>query len=98
MSGSGGTRTRTRWRFTRRCGGCGWAGPAARLGGTGGGYAWNERYRTMESSVYGSAGDPRRPDVEPAGTLGAVEAGDFGLTFEHDGLRARAVLERRKGE
>lgn len=59
----------------------------------GGEYRWNERFKTMESTVLGCPGDPK--DV-PGGTatVQGVAAGNLGVTFEDKGLRARAVLER----
>lgn len=59
----------------------------------GGEYVWNERYRTMESTVYGHPGEPREgPGLTAA--LAALAATRFGVTFEDDGLRARAELNR----
>jgi len=56
-------------------------------------YAWNEKFSTMESSVYGSPGDPRDgPDLP--GIMDEIESGDFGLTFEDGGLRARGEVQR----
>ncbi len=59
----------------------------------GGRYAWNDKYRTMESTVYGHPGEPREGPPAPP-VLGGFTGGDFGLTFEHQGLRARARLDR----
>jgi hypothetical protein len=60
----------------------------------GGSYVWNERFATMESTAYGHPGEPRAgPDLLAA--LAGILSGNFGLTFEHQGLRARAVLERK---
>jgi hypothetical protein len=59
----------------------------------GGKYVWNDAWSTYESTVYGHPGEPRRgPAVPPA--LELFQSVDFGLTFEHRGLRARVVLER----
>ncbi|MHC5113601.1 MAG: hypothetical protein ACYTGP_04140 [Planctomycetota bacterium] len=58
----------------------------------GGTYRWNERWRTIESTVFGHPGAPRtagRLDV-----LAGVRGLDAGLTFEPDGLRARIALDR----
>lgn len=62
----------------------------------GGDYVWNEEWQTMESTVYGHPGEPKRgpPNV----SLGDVVGGNFGLTFEDQGLRARAVIDRRPRE
>jgi len=59
----------------------------------GGAYRWNEAFRTMESTVYGC---PARPggDADWPATVRAVSRAEFGVTFEHDGLRARAALRR----
>lgn len=57
----------------------------------GGLYRWNEQYKTMESSVYGHPAAPKKgPHV--ARLLGNWEAGNFGLTFENQGLRAKFEL------
>jgi len=55
-------------------------------------YAWNERFRTMESSTYGHPGEPK---AGPAGmgVLNRIRSGNLGLTFETSGLRAQAVIE-----
>ncbi len=59
----------------------------------GGKYVWNEKYQTMESTVYGHPGEPKAgPVVVPL--LSEFSTGSFGLTFENDGLRARVSLER----
>jgi hypothetical protein len=59
----------------------------------GGKYVWNEKLQTMESTVYGC---PAAPKVGPPAppVLGGFAAADFGLTFENQGLRARAALKR----
>ena len=59
----------------------------------GGEYLWNERYRTMESSVYGHPGEPREGPAL-AERLRTIGAGQLGVTFENDGLRARTELQR----
>ena len=59
----------------------------------GGRYVWNDKYQTMESTVYGHPGEPKTgPAAPPA--LGEFASGDFGLTFENQGLRARVSLEQ----
>lgn len=61
----------------------------------GGKYVWNEKWQTYESTVYGHPGEPKAgPRVPPA--LSLFSGGEFGLTFENQGLRAKAVLERAK--
>ena len=59
----------------------------------GGKYVWNEKFQTMESSLYGH---PAKPKVGPIEVplLSEIATGSFGLTFEQDGLRARVSLER----
>ncbi len=59
----------------------------------GGRYVWNEQGRTMESTVYGSPLAPRRGKGMPA-ALTAATGIKMGLTFENDGVRARATLDR----
>lgn len=63
---------------------------------SGGTYAWNAELATMESTVYGCPERPRPGAGQPTALRG-LSSGDFGLTFEHEGLRARAVI-RRDGE
>lgn len=60
---------------------------------SGGGYVWNEKWQTMESTVYGHPGEPK-DGPNPPPTLAALKAVDFGLTFEDQGLRARAIVNR----
>lgn len=60
---------------------------------SGGQYVWNEAAQAMESTQLG------RPDhTKPGDPLGALLRGfrsaNLGLTFEHDGIRVRASLER----
>jgi hypothetical protein len=61
----------------------------------GGKYVWNEKWQTMESTVYGHPGEPKPgPAAPPA--LEALSRAAFGLSFEeHDGLRARVRLEKK---
>jgi hypothetical protein len=59
----------------------------------GGQYVWNDAYKTMESTVYGCPAAPREgPLTVPV--LQSIRSGNFGLTFETQGLRARIALER----
>ena len=60
----------------------------------GGKYVWNDKFQTMESTVYGNPGEPKSGPPAPP-VLSSFNTGDFGLTFEHQGLRARAALERK---
>jgi hypothetical protein len=62
----------------------------------GGEYVWNDEWQTMESTVYGHPGQPKRGPANVA--LADVAGGNFGLTFEDLGLRARAVIDRRPRE
>ena len=63
----------------------------------GGRYVWNDRWQTMESTVYGHPGEPKTgPDVPPA--LIDFAHASFGLTFENQGLRASLSLERKRPE
>ena len=59
----------------------------------GGKYVWNAKYGTMESTVYGHPGQPKAGPPAPP-VLSSFTAGDFGLTLENDGLRARVELQR----
>lgn len=61
----------------------------------GGTYVWNDEYRTMESTVYGHPGAPKLgPAIPPLAK--SFTNGNFGVTFENQGLRARAMLERKE--
>jgi hypothetical protein len=59
----------------------------------GGEYTWNEKWQTMESSVYGSPAEPKKGPAGFSALTGLLRA-SFGVTFENDGLRARAEIER----
>jgi hypothetical protein len=66
----------------------------ARLVCPGGGeYVWNDEYQTMESTVFGSPVNRKMEDVQVS-PLQQFERGNFGLTFENQGLRARVQLKR----
>ena len=56
----------------------------------GGKYVWNEKFATMESSVYGHPGEPRKGPPAPP-VLSSFTSGNFGLTLEHEG---RAPVRR----
>jgi hypothetical protein len=59
----------------------------------GGQYVWNDDWQTFASTVYGCPAAPQEgPAAPPA--LGAIKRANFGLTFEEQGLRARARLDR----
>jgi hypothetical protein len=57
----------------------------------GGKYVWNDKYQTMASTVYGHPGEPKEGPPAPP-MLSSFATGSFGLTFENQGLRARAEL------
>jgi hypothetical protein len=59
----------------------------------GGAYVWNEKWHTMESTVYGHPGDPKKgPDR--VGPLARFQSANLGLSFENQGLSAKIVLEQ----
>jgi hypothetical protein len=58
----------------------------------GGTYRWNEKWQTMESTVYGHPGEPKLGPTLPL-ALQNIASANFGVTFEEHGLRARAELE-----
>jgi hypothetical protein len=60
----------------------------------GGEYRWNEEFQTYESTVFGHPGAPKTPRIS-AFLLKQFQQAAFGLTFEHDGLRAKAELWKR---
>ena len=63
----------------------------------GGKYVWNEETQQMESTVFGSPVNPKMPEEAPVPKiLRNLKAGEFGLSFEDDGLRAKVRLELRK--
>ena len=59
----------------------------------GGTYVWNEKWQTMESTVYGHPGEPKAGPgtVLP---LAKVTGANLGVTFENQGLSAKAILDR----
>lgn len=67
----------------------------------GGKYVWNEKWLTMESTVFGHPGEPKMPELSKAAEPGNFQPGlfpftraSFGLTFKNDGLRSRLELMR----
>jgi len=59
----------------------------------GGQYRWNEEWQTMESTVYGHSGQAKKgPDLPSS--LRNLLYGNFGISFEENGLRARVELEQ----
>ena len=63
----------------------------------GGAYVWSDEWDTMESTVYGHPGLPKEGPLMPP-QLTRFISGNFGVTFEHGGLRARAVLQKEAAE
>ena len=64
----------------------------------GGKYVWNEKYRTMESTIYGHPGQPKQGPAAPP-VLSSFATANFGLTLENDGLRPghpRAAVAKSK--
>jgi hypothetical protein len=59
----------------------------------GGRYVWNEQWQTMESTVYGHPAQPK-PGPENILPVANITSANLGLTFENQGLSAKAVLER----
>ena len=59
----------------------------------GGRYVWNDQWQTMQSTVYGHPGQPKEGPPAPP-VIQSIKAGNFGLSFEEQGLRARVSLER----
>ncbi|MBC8872417.1 MAG: hypothetical protein H8E44_23545 [Planctomycetes bacterium] len=60
----------------------------------GGRYTWNAKWRTMESSIYGHPGKPKKGPAAPPLVAG-ITGGNFGVTFENDGLRTQVELDRK---
>jgi hypothetical protein len=57
----------------------------------GGTYTWNETWQTMQSQYYGHPAEPK--DGPGVSDLIRRFSGEFGLTFENQGIRARVELE-----
>jgi hypothetical protein len=60
----------------------------------GGSYVWDSTYQTMASTVYGHPGEPDSAKDLPD-PLRQFSGAHFGITFEDDGLRARARVFRK---
>jgi hypothetical protein len=60
----------------------------------GGQYHWNEKWQTMESTVYGHPGQPKQGKSLPI-ALQSASGANFGLTFEENGLRAHVELQQK---
>lgn len=60
----------------------------------GGKYVWNEDAGQMESTVFGSPVNPKMPDEAPVPKVWRnLKSGEFGVSFEDDGVRAKVRLE-----
>ncbi len=59
----------------------------------GGTYVWNEKWHTMESTVYGHPGEPK-PGPKNILPVATITGANLGLSFENQGLSAKIVLER----
>lgn len=58
----------------------------------GGKYIWNDEWQTMESTVFGHPGHETENEVQ--NVWGDLLRANFGITFENQGLRARAEIGR----
>jgi hypothetical protein len=58
----------------------------------GGKYVWNDEWQTMESTVFGHPG--HETEAEAPNVWGDLLRASFGITFENQGLRARAEATR----
>jgi hypothetical protein len=59
----------------------------------GGTYVWNDEWQTMESTTYGHPGEPK-PGPAVTELLQMIRGVNLGLSFEDQGLRAKAEVER----
>ena len=59
----------------------------------GGTYEWRSSHRSMASTATGHPGEPVEP-FPAVLVMPRMQGADFGLTFEPDGLRARARIDR----
>ena len=57
----------------------------------GGTYVWNEKWQTMESTVFGHPGEPKTSSTK---ALSDMRSAQVGVTFEDQGLSAKARLDR----
>jgi hypothetical protein len=60
----------------------------------GGAYVWNEKWQTMESTVFGHPGELKQGPAT-LGPLSSVSGANLGLSFENQGLSAKAVVNRK---
>lgn len=63
----------------------------------GGKYVWNKKFKTMESTAFGHPGEPKMPEELPE-IMRQINSVNMGITFEDNGLRARAEIERDKSK
>ncbi|MHC4451471.1 MAG: hypothetical protein ACYS0E_15270, partial [Planctomycetota bacterium] len=59
----------------------------------GGAYVWNDAWKTYESSVFGHCGEPKR-GPEDCLPFRNWNWGNFGVTLEKEGIRARASITK----
>ncbi|MBI9016011.1 MAG: hypothetical protein JEZ07_02000 [Phycisphaerae bacterium] len=59
----------------------------------GGKYVWDQEFGTMASTVFGHPGKPKGLENKST-VLSGIKKIEMGLTFQDDGLRAKAVIER----
>ena len=62
----------------------------------GGTYVWNDQWQTMESTVLGHPGQPKGGDL--ISPLTSLLNANLGVSFENQGLSARAILNRIPGK
>jgi len=58
----------------------------------GGNYVWNDKWHTMESTALGHPGEPK--SGASASPLEQLIGANLGVTFENQGLSAKAVIDR----
>ena len=59
----------------------------------GGKYVWNDRWKTYESSVFGHCAEPKH-GPEDCLPFEGWTWGNFGVTLEKEGVRARASITK----
>ncbi len=57
----------------------------------GGAYVWNQKWQTMESTVFGHPGEPKASSGK---ALTEVRSAQLGVSFENQGLSAHGILNR----
>ncbi len=58
----------------------------------GGTYVWNEKWQTMESTVFGHPGEPKKGTTT---ALAQILSAQLGINFENQGISAKAILTRK---